>query len=115
MIDQVIDIGVLKKVALPKVKLIPSFNSYSLCKRSAAYLTVRMTCAGKEFFADFKWKPVTILPAEVETPDDGDEESMGARGKAEASSLGVLEFGGAALGVGLEILGQVSDVLGNFG
>ncbi|KAL9119938.1 MAG: hypothetical protein Q9187_003503 [Circinaria calcarea] len=98
--DEVLDLGTMHNVTLAESKLIPTFNSYSICRHYAAHLKVKVACAGKEFVAKFKWKPVVILPKEVEMPEGGDGDPMEELSRA--SSMGVLSFGAKAeIGAGM--------------
>lgn len=106
----VVDIGAIHKVALPELGLIPTFNSYSICRSYAAKLTVKMACAGKKFNARFKWTPVVLLSKEVEMPENGDgEPPMKELGKV--SGMSVLSFGDA-VEVGTGVTAAVATGLG---
>lgn len=98
--DQVLDLGTMHNVNLAESKLIPTFNSYSICRHYAAHVTVKVACAGKEFVAKFKWKPVVLLPQEVEMPESEDGDPF--QDLSPASSISVLNFGAAAkVGAGI--------------
>ena len=107
--NEVIDIGATHKVALPDSKLIPTFNSYSICRSYGAHLTIKMACVGKQFVVKFKWEPVVLPPQEVEAPESEDGDDMKALSRA--SSMSVLSFGGA-VDIGVGIVGAVAEGLG---
>ncbi|MCJ1247615.1 hypothetical protein MMC30_004830 [Trapelia coarctata] len=108
---EVVDIGTLYNLTLPKGGVMPSFDSYAVSRRYAAHLTVKILCAGKKFEREFIWTPVVLLPVVLEGDESGDEGDIGALGKAEG--IGVLEFSEAMeIGVGiLEVVGNVLDVV----
>ena len=112
--NEVVDIGAICNVGLLGVHLIPTFNSYSICRSYKAKLIVRVACAGKQFAATFQWKPVVVLPAEVDLPLE-EEEERGDQVKelGKATSTGVLDFGDAA-DVGIGIFEAVAEGVSAF-
>lgn len=96
-------------MVLPDSKLITTFNSYSIRRSYGAHLTVKMACAGKQFVAKFKRRPVLLLPKEVDVPESEDGDPM--KEPSRASSMSVISFG-AAMEMGVGIVGAVADGLG---
>ena len=106
------DIGALGgwSLALPEEgRVVPTFDSYAVCRRYTAALTVRVMCAEKVFVARFKWAPVVVLAAGAESED---EDAVGELGKVEA----VEGFWvGDAVEVGGQLLTGIMGVVGAFG
>ena len=105
----VLDLGTVLNLRL--YNTVPTFESYAICRNYAAKLTVKVECAGKAFDADFKWKPVIVLPKEIERPEiAGDDES--GKELSRASSMSVMSFGGA-VELGAVIVEGVMEAVSN--
>lgn len=98
--NEAVDIGEIHNVSLANRELLPSFNSYSICRTYGAKLIVRIECAEKIFFAEFRWKPIVLPPKSEPLPESGQEDSVDGLGKV--SAMGVVDFGDVAeLGGGI--------------
>ena len=103
-----LDLGALLNLRL--YNTIPTFESYSICRNYAAKLKIKVECAGKTFDAEFKWKPVLVLPKAIEKMhgDKGDSDGELSR----ASSIGAMSFG-EAVELGALIVETVTEAVSN--
>ena len=105
---KVLDLGTLLNLRL--YNTISTFESYSICRQYAAKLKVKVECVGKTFDAEFKWKPVLVLPKAIEKlhkGSNGSEEEL-----SRASSIGAMSFG-EAVELGALIVETVGNAVSN--
>ena len=103
-----LDLGALLNLRL--FNTILTFESYSICRNYAAKLKVKVECVGKTFDAEFKWKPVLVLPKAIEKLSSGNGDSEGELSRA--SSIGALSFG-EAVELGVLIAQTVTEAVSN--